>query len=201
MLYIYTNPTLTERLSARFSGTVDAVVQNTLNINYDATQAKVAVGEKLNILEEEPYSVTVTNILVDRDNRVTITVTPEPKPGLSLGTRVQSSELLDPDLITGPGTNFPVSIRPLYIASDTLAKRYREIVLGLTAEPPDGVEVEFSLDRVTWAKEVSLFGLPSKLEPYRLVYRRVIVNRQDPVDLSSVSYKLDAEEFLNYTSN
>lgn len=195
MLYIYTNPALTERLSTKFYGTILTVSSNRLTIQHNDTCDKVSTGDQLSI---DSSVVNVLAILSRSKTQTILEVTPIPNLSDLVGSRIVSLKLRDPDSVSGPGTNFPTDIRRFYLAADRTDRRYRDIIVRVDRPLPLGLSIDFSTDREDWVPELRLNGLPSALTSKHTFYRRIQISTNDILDISNISYEIVAEEYSAY---
>jgi len=226
MLKLFTDSAMSHELSSSYKGKVTALVSNTkIRVEYDASKPIITAGSVIYISVASGLPVVRTV-----SSRGTLPSTPTGDVELTLNQSIAGKgvavndvvfryDMQDPDFVSGPGTNFTPSIRQFYVgmARSTEAdymKRYKNITVSLDTAPINpaslGVTIQLSTDGTNWVtmtptNSISLGNIGYTQDalqmPQRSLYRKVTVSSTEPLDISWLKYKIEADEYLDYGFN
>ena len=206
MLRIFTDTALTQPLSESYSGKITSVSSSMIAVDYDLSRPRLKVGDLVCIMTrsggvDQPILMTVKAVF-SSNTSMSLSFNSAPT-GAQVNQIVFKYDMENPDYVTGPGSNFGTKGKTLYLGVDPAdpQKRYKNILVSVDGTPPKGVTVELSADGSNWGKSISVAVIGYSGAKYRTIYRRITANSSEPLDVSWLKYRIEAEEYLDYGYN
>ena len=206
MLKLYTDLTTHEALSEGFKGLVSTKMTNSTTLLVaDSVGELPSVGDKV-LIDPQSRAILGTVKAVSGPSNGVITITLNSLGRYSevvAGLTIIKYNMLNPDYVSGPGTNFGEQVRKFYLGIDIAdpEKRYKNIEISVDGVIPTGVTVKLSKDGSTWVDVLQIGQLAYSGQQSIEIYRKVTVSLSESLDLSWLKYKITAEEYLDYGYN